>query len=83
MIVDNLNYASIELRKAAAYKGVQSGWIEFPGEHDPDIRVGIVAWAGNSWKAIPISHDDIEYVGQLTWREIKLIKGAKNEAKRL
>lgn len=70
--VINLEHSSIELRKAAALRGVHSGWIEFPEEHAPDIRVGIVAWAGNSRKAVPILKDDIDHVKQMTWREIKL-----------
>ncbi len=75
--VINLKHASMNLRKAAAYKGVWSGWIEFPGEDDPDVRVGIVAWVGNSWKTIPIFHNDVEHAGQMTWREIKPIKRSK------
>jgi len=64
----NLEFASLEIRKAAAIRGVTSGTYR-PISNCPQTIAVVVDV--NQDEEIPITRESAEYASQFTWKEIK------------
>lgn len=62
----SLQYASLEIRKAAWIRGIKSGLFQ-PVQGGANLAHVI----GDNDKKATISRDNAEYASQFTWREIK------------